>query len=191
MGHGIYYINGYPFGNELYHHGIKGQKWGVRRYQNEDGSLTAEGKERYGELGEHKNTSSIARRMLTGDHVLGAQRMRAKREERLKKLVEEDEANGRNSALSKVAYEAQKQKNIDIDQYNSHTSTGKLFAQNLLMGGWMADKYRSSRARGATRGQAFAESLLDNLTFEFTLGTSSTSGTRAERERRKYGANAS
>ena len=30
--------------NELYHHGIKGQKWGVRRYQNSDGSLTAEGK---------------------------------------------------------------------------------------------------------------------------------------------------
>ena len=26
--------------NELYHHGIKGQKWGVRRFQNEDGSLT-------------------------------------------------------------------------------------------------------------------------------------------------------
>lgn len=32
---------------ELYHHGIKGQKWGVRRYQNEDGSLTYEGKIRY------------------------------------------------------------------------------------------------------------------------------------------------
>jgi hypothetical protein len=26
--------------NELYHHGIKGQRWGVRRYQNEDGTLT-------------------------------------------------------------------------------------------------------------------------------------------------------
>lgn len=34
--------------DELYHHGIKGQKWGVRRYQNEDGSLTAKGKQRYG-----------------------------------------------------------------------------------------------------------------------------------------------
>lgn len=34
--------------NELYHHGIKGQKWGVRRYQNLDRSLTPAGKERYG-----------------------------------------------------------------------------------------------------------------------------------------------
>ncbi len=34
-----------PF--ELYHHGIKGQKWGVRRFQNADGSLTSAGKQRY------------------------------------------------------------------------------------------------------------------------------------------------
>lgn len=33
--------------SELYHHGIKGQKWGRRRFQNEDGSLTPAGKERY------------------------------------------------------------------------------------------------------------------------------------------------
>lgn len=33
--------------NELYHHGIKGQKWGIRRYQNEDGSLTKAGIKRY------------------------------------------------------------------------------------------------------------------------------------------------
>lgn len=31
----------------LVHHGVKGQKWGVRRYQNKDGSLTPEGKRRY------------------------------------------------------------------------------------------------------------------------------------------------
>lgn len=30
----------------LAHHGIKGQKWGIRRYQNKDGSLTAAGKKR-------------------------------------------------------------------------------------------------------------------------------------------------
>lgn len=32
---------------ELYHHGILGQKWGVRRFQNKDGSLTSAGKKRY------------------------------------------------------------------------------------------------------------------------------------------------
>lgn len=34
---------------ELYHHGIKGQRWGVRRFQKKDGSLTARGKQRYRE----------------------------------------------------------------------------------------------------------------------------------------------
>lgn len=32
----------------LAHHGIKGQKWGVRRFQNKDGTLTSSGKKRYG-----------------------------------------------------------------------------------------------------------------------------------------------
>lgn len=39
--------------DELQHHGIKGQKWGVRRYQKSDGSLTSEGKKRYSD-GEYK-----------------------------------------------------------------------------------------------------------------------------------------
>ena len=37
----IYYIVDQ---NELYHHGVKGQRWGVRRYQKKDGSLTLAGR---------------------------------------------------------------------------------------------------------------------------------------------------
>lgn len=38
------------YSNSLSHHGVRGQKWGIRRYQNEDGTLTDEGKRRYGSL---------------------------------------------------------------------------------------------------------------------------------------------
>lgn len=37
------------YDNYLEHHGIKGQRWGVRRFRNADGSLTPKGKKRYGE----------------------------------------------------------------------------------------------------------------------------------------------
>ena len=44
--------------DELYHYGIKGQKWGVRRYQNKDGSLTPAGKKRRSNFDEVRNMST-------------------------------------------------------------------------------------------------------------------------------------
>lgn len=41
---------------ELFHWGIKGQKWGVRRFQNKDGSLTPAGKKRVQKGGQRKST---------------------------------------------------------------------------------------------------------------------------------------
>lgn len=51
--------------NELYHHGIKGQKWGVRRYQYADGSLTPAGKQRYRNYDDTKMTDRVSRMMNT------------------------------------------------------------------------------------------------------------------------------
>ena len=43
----MYYTGVDPYKNYLYHHGIKGQKCGIRRFQNPDGTLTDAGRKRY------------------------------------------------------------------------------------------------------------------------------------------------
>lgn len=53
-------------GEHLEHHGIRGMKWGVRRYQNEDGSLTTAGKQRYG-MGDGEGQRKTSARKMQRD----------------------------------------------------------------------------------------------------------------------------
>ena len=59
-----------PRSDELYHYGVKGMRWGVRRYQNEDGSLTNRGKRHYDyrDSDQYRNGDSATRQKLTNQY---------------------------------------------------------------------------------------------------------------------------
>lgn len=61
----------YNYSNELYHWGIKGMRWGVRRYQNKDGSLTAAGRKRYDKLDAQQKEIEAKKRALAGNSEPG------------------------------------------------------------------------------------------------------------------------
>lgn len=124
--------------DELYHHGIKGQRWGIRRFQNEDGSYTAAGRKRYG-------YGSI-----TG----------MDREYHSKATKKYESRYGKNSAQAKASRELDR-KITEKRRDEAEFETGKSFVKNLLIGSSMNKTYTMARAAGMDRGEAIARSILD------------------------------
>jgi hypothetical protein len=128
----------------LAHHGIMGQKWGIRRYQNEDGTLTPEGKKRYGVESISTNSHDILRRIGARDYgILNPRRFGQMREfnleKRINKLNSEKNKYSGSEYYRKLTeltrkYNAQKNYNIDMEKRQSTRTTTELLAKRFLIG---------------------------------------------------------
>lgn len=89
----MYRYNPTPTQDVLMHYGVKGQKWGIRRYQNKDGSYTAAGKKRYSIIG-MKIDVAKAKKSAKKENVSGRDKSSTGTNyDRAKKRVEQERTN--------------------------------------------------------------------------------------------------
>lgn len=77
---------------ELYHHGTKGMRWGIRRYQNKDGSLTPAGRKRYSEELERYEAKAEEYRKKLGTSKSGKTEAEESLEQKKKKILDTHDA---------------------------------------------------------------------------------------------------
>lgn len=88
----------------IVHYGVKGMKWGIRRYQNPDGTLTEAGKNRANKEARRKvvkeRKEASKNRVLLSDEELRKRVTRLEQERKLKNLTEQDITPGRTAVRS-------------------------------------------------------------------------------------------
>lgn len=162
----------------LMHHGIKGQRWGVRRYQNEDGTRTAAGKRHEKTLDSYDSNKSNARqdyRQAKKDYNKSFNDYYYKSMQVFSPIKKQREANM--DRLNKALSDAEKLKNAEkqykaerkearaegkakAEQIRKNMTTGEKTLAVMLAGPYGARAVSNYMAAGSSKGSAYAKAFL-------------------------------
>lgn len=153
--------------NELMHWGVKGQRWGVRRYQNKDGSLTPAGKKRYDRDIQENNAKKKDNRII----IDGPDAKRWVKEDisRSKKVV--DSVSDMNKELKNIERNVptrMTRKKMDLSNMSDKELRDQINRANLER------QYKDIFAEPAkmSRGRDFVRSTLDTTGSVLAIGAS-------------------
>lgn len=134
--------------DELYHFGIMGMKWGVRRYQNPDGSLTAEGRSHYGS-GERSSWRLTSKKKAKSSSKKFKKRKTSPKKEDISKLSDQELRNKLNRMQMERQY-SQMTKRSQNAVEKTLKGIGK--AAIVSVGTGMAVKYLTGGATKVEKG---------------------------------------
>ena len=124
--------------NELQHHGIKGQKWGIRRFQNKDGSLTPAGRRRYDD-GDGRGKDKNYERVQVGGQTVKVYGKRPENKAYAKRASELG-----NKPLSEIKKAVKNERNNKTDKNGGTEKRYKIPKEKSLHRLQLEEKYRKS-----------------------------------------------
>ena len=157
---------------ELYHYGVLGMKWGIHRAKRntEKAANSRESAKEWDELARNASAKGNSKRANKYKRYAAKDRADAKKYDAKSKQIEQKH---RDRAGSKT-----------YDRV-SKTSTGKLFAESMVLGTYGALKYNQFKAEGHGTGQAFVNAVVEENVNILTGGLRSFAEPRLEASDRR------